>query len=222
MYMYLNIFHVDTSLAPPYFTPTPPALIIFNIHLHIPKYISCGHIPCTLTTLFLSIDKKDIIDYIFSIYRFTYVSKAWGKEPKDFDTILNKYIEDITGEGTSYGFSGDISQVHPNMNVKEQFDMLGTVSNYHALGYPSVRDAQKIKTPNISLYEHIATLENKRYIPASPRNRIIYFIKSGEKEHLRNYIKFLAQYDHIPYFDTDEPRRKKPRLTGRVRRVDSE
>ena len=49
MYMYLNIFHVDTSLTPPYFTPTPPslALIIFKIHVHVPKYISCGHIPCT-------------------------------------------------------------------------------------------------------------------------------------------------------------------------------
>ena len=27
-------------------------------------------------------------------------------EPKDFDTILNKYIEDITEQGTSDGFTG--------------------------------------------------------------------------------------------------------------------
>ena len=188
--MYLNIFHVDTSLPP------------------------SQHYFFQLTT-------KNIIDYIFSIYRFTYVSKAWGMEPKDFNTILNKYIEDITEEGTSHGFTGDISQVRPNMNAREQFDMLGTVSNYHALGFPSLRDAQKIKTPNISLYEHIAMPENKCYIPASPRNCIIYFIKSGEKKHLRNYIKFLAQYDHIPHFHTDEPPHKKPRLTGQVRRVDS-
>ena len=61
--------------------------------------------------------------------------------------------------------------------------------------------------------------ENKCYIPASPCNHIIYFIKSGEKEHLRNYIKFLEQYDHIPHFHTDEPPRKKPQLTGWVKRV---
>ena len=91
----------------------------------------------------------------------------WGLEPKDFDTILNKYIEDITEEGTSDGFTGEISQVRLNMNAREQFDMLGTVSNYHALRFPSLRDAQKIKTPNISLYEHIAMPENKCYIPAS-------------------------------------------------------
>ena len=189
MYMYLNIFHVDTSLAPsqPYFFQ--------------------------LTT-------KNIIDYIFSIYRFTYVSKVWDLEPKDFNTILNKYIEDITEEGTSDGFTEEISQVHPNMNAREQFDMLGTVSNYHALRFPSLRDAQKIKTPNISLYEHIAMPEHKRYIPASPRNCIIYFIKSGEKEHLRNYIKFLAQYDHIPHFHTDEPPHKKAMIdrTGKKSR----
>ena len=54
-----------------------------------------------------------------------------------------------------------------------------------------------------------------------PCNCIIYFIKSGEKEHLRNYIKFLEQYDHIPHFQTDERPCKKPQLTGRVKRVDS-
>ena len=164
--------------------------------------------PHPLSLYFTNIN--NVIDYIFSIYRFTYVSKAWGMEPKDFDTILNKYIEDITEQGTSDGFTGAIKQVRLHMNSREQFDMLGTVSNYHALGFPSLRDTQKIKTPNISLYKHIATPENKHYIPASPRNHIIYFIKSGEKEHLRNYIKFLEQYDHIPHFHTDEPPRKKP------------
>ena len=94
--------------------------------------------------------------------------KAWGIEPKDFDPILNKYIEDTTQQGTSDGFTGGITQVRPHMNSREQFDMLGTVSNYHGLGFPSLQHPQKIKTPNISLYEHMATPENKRYIPTSP------------------------------------------------------
>ena len=59
-------------------------------------------------------------------------------KPKDFDPILNKYIEDITEQGTSDGFTGAITQVHAHMNSREQFDMLGTVSNYHALGFPSL------------------------------------------------------------------------------------
>ena len=49
-----------------------------------------------------------------------------------------KYIEDITEQGASDGFTGVITQVCPHMKSREQFDMLGTVSNYHALGFPSL------------------------------------------------------------------------------------
>ena len=112
-------------------------------------------------------------------------------EPKDFDTILNKYIEDTTGKGSSDGFTGQLTNIHHNMDSREQFEMLSTVSNYHSLGFPSTQDPQKIKTPNISFYKHIATPEKQRYIPTSPRNWIMYFIKSGELQHLKNYLKFF-------------------------------
>ena len=104
----------------------------------------------------------------FSIYRFTYVSKAWGIEPKDFDAILNKYIEETTEEGSSDGFTGQLTNIRHNMDSREQFEMLSTVSNFHPLGFPSIQHPQKIRTPNISFHEHIATPENKRYIPTSP------------------------------------------------------
>ena len=107
------------------------------------------------------------------------------------------------------------------MDSTEQFEMLSTVSNYHPLGFPSTQDPQKIKTPNISFHEHIATPEKQRYIPASPHNQIIYFIKSGELQHLKNYLKFLQLKDNIPEFQTDEPPHKKQHLTGRARRVDA-
>ena len=42
------------------------------------------------------------------------------------------------------------------------------VSNYHLLGYPSIQCPQKRKTPNVGLHEHIATPEQKLYIPVSP------------------------------------------------------
>ena len=98
----------------------------------------------------------------FSIYRFTYVSKAWGIEHKDFDAILNKYIEDTTEKGSSDGFTGQLTNIRHNMDLREQFEMLSIVSNYHPLGFPSTQDPQKIKTPNISFHEHIATPEKQR------------------------------------------------------------
>ena len=159
--------------------------------------------------------------FAFSIYRLTYVSKAWGIKPKDFDAILNKYIEDTTEKASSDGFTGQLTNICHNMDSREQFEMLSTVSNYHPLGFPSTQDPQKINTPNISFHKHIATPEQKRYIPASPRNWIMYFIKTGELRHLKNYLKFLQLKDNIPEFQTDEPPHKKQCLTGQARRVDA-
>ena len=118
-------------------------------------------------------------------------------------------------------FTGQLSNICHNMDSREQFEMLSTVSNCHPLGFPSTQDPQKIKTPNISFQEHIATPEQQRYIPTSPSNRIMYFIKSGQLQHLKNYLKFLQLKDNIPEFQTDQPKRKKQHLTGRARRVDA-
>ena len=118
-------------------------------------------------------------------------------------------------------FTGQLTNIRHNMDSREQFEMLSTVSNYHPLGFSSTQDPQKIKTPNISFHEHIATPEKQGYIPTSPRNWIMYFIKSGELRHLKNYLKFLQLKDNIPEFQTDEPPHKKQRLTGRARRVDA-
>ena len=123
-------------------------------------------------------------------------------EPKDFDPILNKYVEDITEQGTSDGFTGVITQVCPHMNSREQFDMLGTVSNYHALGFPSLQDTQKIKTPNISLYKHIAMPENKNCIPAFPLqpHYLFYQIRGkGTSEKLHKILGTVRSYSSFSH-----------------------
>ena len=201
MYMYLHRIHVeDNNHNTSHPHPNP---------LHLICFISFPLCSTTIKT------------FPFSIHRFTYVSKAWGIEPKDFDAILNKYIEDTTEKGSSDGFTRQLTNIHHYMDSREQFEMLSTVSNYHPLGFPSTQDPQKIKTPNISFHEHIATPEKQRYIPTSPRNWIMYFIKSGELRHLKNYLKFLQLKDNIPEFQTDEPPHKKQCLTGQARRVDA-
>ena len=183
--MYLNRIHVeDNNHNTSHPHPNP---------LHLICFISFPLCSTTIKT------------FPFSIYRFTYVSKAWGIEPKDFDAILNKYIEDTTEKGSSDGFTGQLTNIRHNMDSREQFEMLSTVSNYHPLGFPSTQDPQKIKTPNISFHKHIATPEKQWYILTSPHNRIMYFIKSGELRHLKNYLKFLQLKDNIPEFQTDEP-----------------
>ena len=43
------------------------------------------------------------------------------------------------------GFTGQLTNIHHNMDSREQFEMLSTVSNYHPLGFPSTQDPQKNK-----------------------------------------------------------------------------
>ena len=115
----------------------------------------------------------------FYIFRFTYISKAWGMGHKEFDKVLNTYIEEQVTPTSSHGFTGKLSEVQHSMTSREQFEMFTTVSNYHILGFPSHKDSNKVTIPNVSHHEHIVTLELKCYVPASPRNRIVYFIKSN-------------------------------------------
>ena len=80
-------------------------------------------------------------------------------------------------------------QVCPHMNSREQFDMLGTVSNYHGLGFPSLRDPQKIKTPNISLYEHIDFQQMLHSnIPPQPHNLLYQIRGKGTSQKLHKIL----------------------------------
>ena len=104
----------------------------------------------------------------FYIFRFTYISKAWAMGLKEFDKVLNIYIEEEVTTTSSHGFTGKLSEVQHSMTSHEQFEMLTTVSNYHILGFPSHNDPNKVTIPNVSHHKHIATPEMKRYVPVSP------------------------------------------------------
>ena len=114
--------------------------------------------------------------------------------PKDFDAVLNTYIEEQVAPTSSEGFSGKLSEVQHTMTSREQFEMLSTVSNYHVISFPSLNDPNKITIPNVSLHEHIATPEIKRYVPTSPHNRIVYFIKSCQIQKLRIFAAISQQH----------------------------
>ena len=70
-------------------------------------------------------------------------------EPKDFDTILNKYIEDITETRKPVMGSLEVTQVHPHMNSREQF--------LHA--WYSV----KLSCPRISIIARYPENKNTKY-----------------------------------------------------------
>ena len=84
---------------------------------------------------------------------------------------------------------------------KDQFLLMGSISNYHKYGHPSLKDEGGIiHVKNIIYAEHIFYNDKflktridgekiRTYIPPSPRNRILYFMDSGKEAELFQLVK---------------------------------
>ena len=85
------------------------------------------------------------------------------------------------------------TQEMSDKSPKDPFFLLGSISNYHKYGYPSLRDEGGIiHVKNITYAEHVFYDDNflktgidgeriQMYIPLSPRNRIMYFMDTGKE-----------------------------------------
>ena len=93
----------------------------------------------------------------------------------------------------------------PLSSRKEQFILLSSISNFHQFGYPSLTEASCIIEPtHINYIEHILydpdAKENvegdmiHKYIPTSPRNRLMYLLVVGHSQ-LWIPVKYLQRYD---------------------------
>ena len=90
---------------------------------------------------------------------------------------------------------------------EDQFLLLGSISNYHKYGYPSLKDEGGIiHVKNITYAEHVfydvkflkTRIDGERirtYIPPSPRNRIMYFMDSGKEAELFQLVKHILKGD---------------------------
>ena len=87
----------------------------------------------------------------------------------------------------------------PSSTEKEQFVLLSSVSNFHWISLPSVKDPKHLTNEtHVAYMQHILFDPNasregysRKYIPPSPRNRLIYLICSeedGPKYHLLRHI----------------------------------
>ena len=99
----------------------------------------------------------------------------------------------------------------PCHSKKEQFTLLGSISNYHHHLYPSQKTSNLIKQDHVTYSEHLLSNQSqivdegqysvRKYVPTSPRNRIMYFTcYNQDKERdklpeLHHLIKFLLFCD---------------------------
>ena len=89
----------------------------------------------------------------------------------------------------------------PHLSQKQQFILLSTISNYHWADLPSIENPHKmIKGGSSRFVSHFmswqGTEENRKYLPGSPRNRIMYFIIEDYSSSLYNLVKHLVNKDN--------------------------
>ena len=136
--------------------------------------------------------EKDEINKSFE----NFLTEAPGKP-----TVDPKLIEHIL----------EISDESP----KHQFLLLGSISNYHKYGYPSLKnEGGIIHVKNITYTEHVfyddkflkTGIDGERirtYIPPLPRNRIMYFMDTGKEAELFQLVKHILKGDQTNEIDAD-------------------
>ena len=98
-----------------------------------------------------------------------------------------------------------IMDIH-SPSEKQQFELLSTISNYHFHGYLRNKNPSSIKKPLYLTYaEHMFHDANSRidedgiyirqHTPASPRNRLLYHISTGQDAQLYQLVKYLHWCD---------------------------
>ena len=112
-----------------------------------------------------------------------------------------------------------------NPSPRYQFFVLSTISNYHWKGNPSAKNPKNITTPKVSVANHMLNSPNTRYLPPSPRNRIMHYLQQNQVTTLNEYIQYIKDIDCQVDMETqalDEPPVKRRRLTARAARVNKQ
>ena len=103
---------------------------------------------------------------------------------------------------------------------KQQFLLLGSISNYHILPHPDSTPAtEKLTNPerHIGYFQHVLfRLEGSHNIPSSPRNRLMYYLLLEESfvpdPLVKRYLKLDNQFTGVDIeVDIPDPPPPRPR-----------
>ena len=134
-------------------------------------------------------------------------------------------MENITPTPVIRDFIGELLRMEANPSPKCQFFVLSTISNFHWKGNPSSRNPKSVTTPKLSFASHMLNSPNTRYLPASPRNRVMHYLQESEVTKLNEYMNYIRDLDCQMDTETeliDQPPIKRRRLTARAKRVNKQ
>ena len=171
-----------------------------------------------------------------SIDRFLYCSECRGTDIQEIDDAFHNHMKHQPELSRIDTIVSNIRDIH-SPSEKQQFELFSTIYNYHLHGYPRTKDPSSIRIPDTLTYaEHMLHDANARidengslirqHIPTSPRNRLLYFISTGQDVQLYHLVKYLLwcekekdeQYtiDHDEDESSIEPPRKKRKQSARM------
>ena len=165
-----------------------------------------------------------IVTYSFSIQikysnsfncRFLYVSEPLTSVKKELESLFEAHTEEGTPddipERQDLPLFSHISSL-PMGSRKQQFMLLSSISNFLHFGYPSLSEQTHIIKPtHVNYIEHLLydpdAKENVngdmicKYIPTSPRNRLMYLLVVGHVQ-LWNLVKYVQTCDSQTHRDS--------------------
>ena len=148
-------------------------------------------------------------------YRFLYVSEPLPSVKEELESLFEVHIEEGTPDESperQYLQLFSHTSSLPLGSRKQQFMLLSSISNFHHFRYPSLTEQTRIIKPtHVNYIEHLLydpdAKENVngdmicKYIPTSPRNRLMYLLVVGHAQ-LWNLMKYVQRCDSQTYTDS--------------------
>ena len=131
------------------------------------------------------------------------MKQAKDEIDKSFKNVLSEVPEKPTVDPKLIEHILEMS----DKSLKDQFLLLGSISNYHKYGYLSLMDEESIiNVKSITYAEHVfyddkflkTGIDGERirtYLPPSPRNRTMYSMYSGKDAELFQLVKHILKGD---------------------------
>ena len=150
------------------------------------------------------------------------------------DSNLGKHCHE--SEPTNQVSSTYLSHIAemPHLTLNDQFSILCSISNYHYMDVPTLKDprnliqVKKSRYSNHLVYHEDIESENARQnLPTSPRNRLIYFLSNDAYSHnVPPLIKHLLHLDMPENIDDRQeqppPMKKRRKQAVKLTRVTNE
>ena len=130
---------------------------------------------------------------------------CWSlEEKKEMSGLLQQHIVNA-GQPDKEFTSIEHLPRKPRSTLSEQMSFLSSISNFHWWDYIKVDGKSVGKRPKTSYSTHLLWCPDEaesvggaptlKYIPTSPRNRLMYFVLSGHADSLRDNIMKLIKSD---------------------------